>query len=1202
MAFLDELKKQVLIIDGAMGSMVQELNLPDSAYGGKEFAMLSDLLVYSRPNQLCDKIHLEYLKAGANILETNTFGASPLRLQEFDFSKMKLDDFAPLPKNLNFSKDSYEKLAWHFNFDAVKIAKKAIEKYKKLAEYDDRPLYIAGSIGPSNWMLSPTEANLNKTNIEVIEKNFFHQVCGLIDGGTDILLFETQQDPLELKAAIFGAWQAFKEKNIKLPIIALVTVDQFCKMQIFNTDITSAYATVFGCGIDVFGINCNIGPELMDKVIPKLAETSKLPICVIPNAGMPISIEGKTTYPLKPDKMAKYMLDYVQQYGINIIGGCCGTTPAHIKAISQALKGIKAPKRHVKKLNLISGPQEVFDLNERQNLILIGERLNVRGSIKIRKAVENEDDTIIFEDLEEVATEQIRDLGIKIIDVCMDSNIVETEKVLPQVIKKLTTDFQGIMCLDSFSVEALEEAIKVYPGRPIINSIALEEYNQGVSKIDAILPLTKHHNPIYIALVTDSDGPALTADKKIELAKKIVAQCAKYDVTPDQLMIDINAFPIGSESEEGMNFTLESLNCLAEIKAIHPDLMTSIGVGNLTNGLGKKPYMRKVLTSVFLDEAKKRGLDVAIVNPDHYVPVQSIEKNDYQLCKKIIFKRDMQAFAQLEEIASLKKGGVAKVKIDYNDLPLEESICQKIKDGYKQKEEGEFSKGKFTYIYKDKIALQVKDVVDLHQPLDFINNFLMKTMQQLGDDFGKGEVSLPHLLKSADVMKHCMSFIESYMKNESGINANDQIKYKGVIVLGTVYQDVHSIGKDLAKTLFENYGFKVIDLGVQVALEKFIQIAQNEQATAIGMSALLVQTSNHMITVAKMMKEANLDIPILIGGAPVNSRHASYVSMHGQNEISKINEKVFYCQSGMDGVNIINIYNDETKRPKLLEDNKAKLEKFYRIATNQKTKNEERKKSLPKRQVDLSYHQNDCSKYFTADYNLSITELKEHFDLRTLYSLNWNFGGGKSWRAKAITKEDLDQLRDKWVANSEKNGWVKPISRFGLFPAQSQGNQVIVYSQDNNTKEIGRFTFNECLGRKDKWSVAQYISNIDSGKMDVIGLQISSCGLEADKQINVFRKNGNLEECFLLQGLSDRVAEDMAEQVHQQALQAMSKEKSFGCRFSPGYPAMEDISNNKLIFDLLKAQDMGISLTDASEFHPTSTTGAFIVFHPDITY
>ena len=676
----------------------------------------------------------------------------------------------------------------------------------------------------------------------------------------------------------------------------------------------------------------------METTVEKLSRFCKHPISVVPNAGQPISEDGQTCYKLSPEDMANTMEPFVREHGVAIVGGCCGTTPAHIKALREKLNGVVPALRQPDEKIYVSGPQEVSAIDSSKGLLRIGERLNVRGSRLVQDAVESEGE-ISMQVLEEVVNEQVRDLGIEIIDICMDSNIVETEEVLPKIIYGLTSDFKGVMCLDSFSVEALEKAVKSYPGRPIINSISLEEYKKGESKLDAVLSCTSSHGAIYIALVNGPEGPAQTADEKYNLAAEIVKQAGeKYSVTPDQILIDVNAYPIGSESIEGLNFCAETLKSLPRIKNIHPDLKTSIGVGNLTNGLAKKPYMRKVLTSVFLDEARKAGLDCAILNPNHYVPVESLPADDVVLALKVILERDMGAFDELEEIALTKKTGVKQKKVDYADLSTEESICAKIKDGFKQKEEGVIEKEGAKFSYRDHIVLEVSEVMGRHEPLDFVSGYLMKSMRELGDAFGRGEVSLPHLLKSADVMRNAMEFLEWFMRLKSGVNPEDEIQYKGTVVIGTVYQDVHSIGKDLAKTLLENYGYRVIDLGVQVPLEKFIETAKKENADAIGMSALLVQTSNHMITIAKMLKDKSFNIPILIGGAPVNSRHAGYVAMSGQDDTNNILNNVFYCQSGMDGVNIMNRLKEKEGLVEFFSKNKEDLLNEYKRAKGIKEK------------------------------------------------------------------------------------------------------------------------------------------------------------------------------------------------------------------------------------------------------------------------
>ncbi|MGK0289116.1 MAG: 5-methyltetrahydrofolate--homocysteine methyltransferase [bacterium] len=1201
--FRNFIQEQVLIIDGAMGTMIQNLNLDEKAYGGGEFQMLSDLLVFSRPNEV-KGIHQEYFEAGANAVETNTFGASPLRLQEFDFSKLDLSDFpkeqsdiATLPLN---------EFCYRMNKQAAEVANQAKEEYQKSSSYDGRELFVFGSIGPSNWVLSSTKADLNKGTYEQIEDNFYQQVLGLIDGKADVLLFETQQDILELKVAVLGAKRAMKEKGTELPIISQVTVDQFSKMQIFNTDIHAALTTVQNIGIDVFGINCSIGPDLMIPTVEKLSKYATIPISVIPNAGLPVSEAGQTIFKQTPEDLANHLKNFVDNFGVNIVGGCCGTTPAHIKAISDTLKGSKPKQREYDQGVYVSGPQNAILLDGSDSLIRIGERLNVRGSKKVRDAVENEG-SIDQEVLEEVINEQVRDLGIDVIDVCMDSNTVDTTQTLVDVIKSQTVDFSGAMCLDSFDVEALEEAIKVYPGRPIINSISLEEYQPGVDKIDAVVKPTYQHQPIYIALTTGPKGPAVTEDEKYTLAKEIYEKVtSSYPVEAKQLLFDVNAFPIGAESIEGMNFAMESIRSIPRVKSIHPDIRTTIGVGNLTNGLAKKPYMRKVLTSVFLDEARKVGLDAAIINPNHYVPVESLPKADYEIALKIIRDRDMDAFEQLEEIAEAKKGNIVKKRSNYDDLETVAAVCEKIKDGYKQREKGEIEIEGMTFIYIDTIVLQIAELIKDIEPLVLINDHLMNAMEELGSGFAEGTVSLPHLLKSADVMKQVMGFLEDYMKRKSGESLEGGINYKGTIVLGTVYQDVHSIGKDLTKTLLENYGYRVIDLGVQVPLEKFVETAKEYQADAIGMSALLVQTSNHMITVSEMMKEAGLeDIDILIGGAPVNNRHAAYVAMAGEKSIENIRDNVFYCGSAMDGVNIMSVVVDKKQKTTTLEKNKKKLIKNYERAVNIASVQKGLFATLPRRTSEFTASHPQIQQWNDAEkVYIDLMDFLPEINRKNLFVLNWKYGGKSTWEKKGVSKEILEEKLQKFAKKAQENGWLEPQGICGLFPCKAiNESEVAIFDPSNLEKEVARFSFNDVIGqgKKDQFSIAGYFK---TDEFDLIGVQISTAGSKVDQFIEEIKVD-NQEEALILQGLSDRIAEDMAEYLNKKLSEKVYQNLTErpNQRYSPGYPAMSEIKNNLTISNLLGAVEiLKIRLTDAHEFHPTGTTAAVVCFHKDAGY
>ncbi|MFP4500883.1 MAG: homocysteine S-methyltransferase family protein [Candidatus Hydrogenedentota bacterium] len=1204
--FLETLKKQVIILDGATGTMVQNLDLTDADFGGADFKMCSDLLCFSKPHEMRD-IHVDFLRAGANAIETNTFGASPFRLSEYDFTQMDTTPFAGIPEGVDIKHLSYDEFAYHLGKKGAEIAREAVEVHKQDVSYDGRPLFVVGSIGPSNRVLMSTQADLAVSTFEGIQDNFYQQVCGLVDGGADVLLYETQQDMLELKAAIMGGQKAMRDKGVKLPIMAQVTVDQFSKMQIFNTDIHAALVTLQHIGIDVFGINCSIGPDLMEKTVETLARYAQIPISVIPNAGLPVSENGRTVFKFPPEEFGRYQQRYVAEYGVNVVGGCCGTTPAHIAEVVRQVKGLKPKDRNAEGGLWISGPQNAVLLDSSQGLIRFGERLNVRGSKKVRKAVE-ESDPIDQDALEEVVHEQVEGLGCNVIDVCMDSNTVDTVEAMKQVVHVQTTDFAGAMMLDSFQVDALAESIKVYPGRPVINSISMEESSPGVLKIDATIEAVEAHSPFYVGLCTGPKGPGATRGEKLDLAAQIIERAhEKYGVPADRIFIDVNCFPLGSESIEAQNFALETIEAIRMVKEKYPTVNTALGVGNLTNGLEKKPYMRKVLTSVFLDEARKRGLDAAIINPNHYVFVEDLDPDDYQRALRVILERNMDDFADLEEISEQKKGKTTKRRSTYDDLPLEQQITERIKDAAKQRETGTLSYKGHTYEYQDKIVLKVAEAMDIHEPLPFINEHLMGAMQELGEAFGRGEKSLPHLLKAADVMRACMGFLEQYMRNEAGIDVHTEIEYKGTIVLGTVYQDVHSIGKDLAKTLLENYGYRVIDLGTMVPLQDYLDKAKEVNADAIGMSALLVQTSNHMITVSQMMAEEGLaHLPILIGGAPVSDRHAAFVAMAGGDDPEAMRENVFYCRTAMDGVNTMNRLVDKENIAELFKGNKKKLLSKLEHAKQRQAKEEELLKTLPRRDVHFNGHMLTPEPRFRlkrVEYDLR--DFAQYLDKKTLFSLNWRFGGEKSRARKGHTQAELEALFDQWIHKCAEEGWIRPQGVFGIYPCVSVDDKIIVLDPDDPTKELGECDFSVVIGsgKEDIVSGAQYFHGRETGVLGACGIQLTTSGPQIDAVINRIRESGDSESTLYLQGLSDRVAEDMADHLHNMQREMLGIDAKDGTRWSPGYPGMRDITINKTILALLDGENqIGVKLTDAAEYSPTGTTGAVVSYHPEARY
>lgn len=1250
MEFLEAVKRQVVVLDGAMGTMIQRLNPGPEAFGGESFQMLADLLNFSRAEELAE-IHLAYFRAGANGVETNTFGASPLRLKEYNFSQIHSEGFGNLPAGVGLAELPLAKIAYYLNRAGAEVARRALERYRKMDEYDGRPLFVVGAVGPSNHVLSSTDADLVRGTWEGIEENFRIQVEGLLDGGVDVVLLETQQDVLEVKAAVSGAFQAMEKKGRKVPVMVQVTVDEFSRMQIFGTDIHAAIVTLQGIGIDLLGINCSIGPELMGPTVEKLSRYSRLPISVLPNAGMPVSEGGRTVYRLTPEELANHLAAFVADCGVSVVGGCCGTTPDHIRAVADRVRGMVPVARNVDNAEYLSGPQNAVPLDGGGDLLRIGERLNVRGSKMVKEAVEREGAPIDVDVIDAVAAGQVNDLGATVIDVCMDSNEVDTKATMVDVIRAVTRDFPAALCLDSFDGKVLAEAVKHYPGRPVINSISMESVAEGKSKADVLVAATCFHDPLYIALAADDEGPAVTRQGKVAIARRIMETCGRYGVPAKNLMVDINAFPIGSETEEGMNFAAESLGSIPLIKALHPDIRTSIGVSNLTSGLAKKPYMRLVLTSVFLDEARKRGLDAAIVNPGHYVPVSSLDPEHYRLALAVIRQWDMAAYGQLEEISLVRKGAAVRKKSSYDHLEPAEAICEKVKDGHKERAAGTFETFGGEYAYRDRIVLQAAKALETLTPLTLISEYLMVAMKALGQRFAAGEVSLPHLLKSADVMKQVMEFLEFVIgKGQEGA---EPVR-KGTVILGTIHQDVHSIGKDLTKTLLENYGFRVVDLGVQVSLERFLSAAREENADAIGVSALLVQTANHMITLSEMMRDQGLSIPLLVGGAPVTRRHAAAVAMAGARSGAQETDKdlavegtgrengdrrghgkgkedgeekkkgegqggregsakedrkenrdgtqegcgikadLFHCVSAMDGVNVMEELQGPN-RDTFIAENRARLMKDARLSEKRGERRKTLLATLPDRKISLSGYEPPAGSVGVTRVTIPLSELE--IDLPALFGVNWKMGPEKN---RELTGEAAEKMAGEWIRRAEENRWILPSGYMGIFDCRSVGEELAIYDPAHGEKELSRLRFDRIVG-KDRKDLLALSRCFHSERIDKVGLQIATAGTAFDDAVAAFRAENDLASAHLLQGLANRAAEDMAAMLHRRILAEAGKEPDTGARYSPGYPGLS-LHHNKVIAELLPAEKLGVRLTEGFEFIPTSTTAAVVCFHPQAAW
>ncbi len=853
--YLKLIKQGVLIFqDGGFGTMLQKHKITPEDFKGYEGTF--EYLNITRPDIIQD-IHKQYLLAGAMVMDTNSFGGNRIKLKEAGL----------------------ENKVYELNYAAAQNAKEAI---KSLGIKD---AFVMGSMGPTGFLPSSTDPTLGNISFNELSDVFEEQAKALIDGGADLLLLETQHDILEVKAGIVGARKAINSSCKEVALQVQVTVDQYSNM-LFGTHILTALTIIKDMGVDVFGINCSTGPTEMENTIKLLSENSPLPISIIPNAGMPENVDGKAHYKMTPELFADVISNYLTKYRINVIGGCCGTTPDHIKNVKIKAESLKLTDRisNPKNQNINQLPTFCSPISIKEGKIaplIIGERINSQGSRKAKDLMlQDKYDELI--DLAKSQEQQNADL----IDCCFAMTERPDEELqLSTFSKKVAYTTNAPLCFDSTEASVLESAVKSYAGKPLINSINLES-----DKIHQILPIVKRFGLSTIALCINEQGMAKTAEQKIAIAKKIYNIATNdYNLKAEQLVFDTLTFTLATGEDEWKNSAIETFEAIKLLKKELPGVKTVLGVSNVSFGLS--PSARKILNLVYLHTAVEYGLDMAIFNAEHFHPISELNKDEVALAKALILNQGASTLTNfIEHFQKIEKQSAPakdNKQVVTEKLPLNKAIQQKI-------------------ITRDK-----EGIVDLLEQLrqtmkaeEIINTVLLPAMKIVGDKMETGEIILPFVLESAEIMKKSITHLEQYLDKNSNMS-------KGTIVLATVFGDVHDIGKNLVKTITENNGYKVIDLGKQVPADKIIETALTEKADAITLSALLVTTSKQMQIIVEKLNELGKKIPVIIGGAAINDNFAK--------TISNINGKqyaggVFYSKDAFSGLKILEgIINDSKK-------------------------------------------------------------------------------------------------------------------------------------------------------------------------------------------------------------------------------------------------------------------------------------------------
>jgi len=1146
LSYLQALESKVLIFDGAMGTNIQRAHLTAEDYGGKALEGCNDHLVLTRPDVI-QGIHESFLAVGCDVVETCTFQSTPRRLAEWGLGDKTRD----------------------INFTAARLARAACDKYST----PDQPRFVAGSIGPTGMLPSSSDPALSAISFDELSENFYQQAKALVEGGVDVLLVETSQDILEVKAAIAGFERLFAELGRRVAIQAQVTLDTSGRM-LLGTDIASAMTTLESLPVDVIGLNCSTGPEHMREPVRYLTEHARHPISVIPNAGLPLNTgTGDAVYPLEPDPMADALRSFVHDFGVRIVGGCCGTTPEHLRAIVAAVRGTdrktgRAARHDVPR---VSSAMRAITLHQDPPPLLIGERLNAQGSRKVKQLLLADD----YEGLLDVAREQAES-GAHVLDVCVAlTERADEAEQMAATVKLLSMSVESPLMIDSTEATVIARALEHVPGRAIVNSINMEN---GRKRIEDVLPLVKKHGAAVVALTIDPVGMAKTRDRKLEIARRIhEIATTEYGLAPSDLIFDALTFTLATGEQEWVDSAHETIEGIRLIKRELPGVLTVLGVSNVSFGL--TPPARAVLNSVFLHHCVAAGLDAAIVNPAHVRPYAEIDTAERAMADDLVFNRRPDALQRYIEYFA---GASASSKETREDPTAGMSHDQRIH-------------WKIVHRQKDGIETDLDSAGVREHPVRLLNDVLLPAMKEVGDKFGAGELILPFVLQSAEVMKKAVRHLEQFLEKAEGYT-------KGKVVLATVYGDVHDIGKSLVNTILSNNGYTVYDLGKQVPVNTIIDKAQEVGADAIGLSALLVSTSKQMPLCVQELDKRGLNYPVLIGGAAINrrfGRRALFVEGERAYEPG-----VFYCKDAFEGLETMDALMDNARRGRLVSDvlRAARDDVFIQTGKDIAAGTDATTRS------DVRVDNPVPSAPFLGTRVLRDIPLSEVFDLLDLdelYRLQWG-GRGSGPEFERTVRTEFEPTLERLKAQAHSEGWLKPRAVYGYFPVQSSGNDLVVYdpaayeSDAGSLREIARFHFPRQAGRE-RLCLADYFRSVDSGEVDVLGLQIVTVGDEATAKVDALNAAGQVAEAYYVHGLAVEAAEAVAEWMHRRQRRELGVPS--GKRYSWGYGACPDLDDHATVFKLLPAESaLGMSLTSAFQLLPEQSTAALVVHHPDAKY
>jgi 5-methyltetrahydrofolate--homocysteine methyltransferase len=1132
-------KERVVVFDGGMGATLEQFDLTQDDYGGLE-GKCHEALVLNRPDVI-EGVHASMLEAGAEVVETDSFQGSRLKLEEWGLGE-----------------HTHE-----VNVKAAEIARKAAG--------EDR--FVAGSIGPTGFLPASDDPTLGDISFRRLVEVFAEQAKGLVEGGADLIIIETAQDILEVKAAIFGAREAFATTGRTLPIQTSVSLLPQGGKMLLGTDITAVLTTLTALEVDVIGLNCSTGPEDMREAIRYLGESSPLPVHCIPNAGLPLQgPDGETIFPEQPEPLAATLGEFVERYGVGIVGGCCGTTPEHIAAIRERVEGRVPGERPAPGPPRVSSMMTSTPLVQEPRPTLVGERVNSQGSRKAKELLLADD----YDGLVQVAEDQVEG-GAHVLDLCVAlTERSDEDEQMVAVVERVSLTQPAPIQVDSTEPEVIEAALENIPGRAIVNSINLEA---GPDKANRVVPLAKAHGAALIALTIDEVGMAKTAERKVEIAKRIRdLACEEHGLDPEVLIFDALTFTLTTGDDEWKPSAVETIEGIRRIKAEIPGVKTSLGVSNVSFGVGQPA--RAVLNSVFLHHCVEAGLDLAMVNPNHITPYAEISDSERELTDDLVFNRREDALERfIAHFESKGEEAAEEVGDPTEGMEPEEALHWHI---LRRKKEG------------------VEEWIDRSNEkigaVPTLNEVLLPAMKEVGDKFGAGELILPFVLQSAEVMKRAVAQLENYLDRIEGHT-------KGKVVIATVFGDVHDIGKSLVNTILTNNGYTVVDLGKQVPVETIIEAAVENEADAIGLSALLVSTSKQMPICVQELHQRGLEFPVLIGGAAINrdfGRRTLYP--HGKESDDVYEPGVFYCKDAFQGLDTMDALIDEGAREALVERIHAEAKQL-------------REKPVV---VDDSPPTSDASVRSAAttdnpipeppfsgvrEVEIDFDEVYPYLDRHVLFKLHWGGKGvkGEAWRELVEGHGEEEGFAPRLERMWREQDYLHPRARLGYFPCNSEGNELIVFDPEDPERELERLVFPR-QPKHDRICLADFYRPLESGERDVVALQGVTVGPEVTELIERLEQEGEFAEQLFVHGLGVQSAEGLAEWLHARVRAELGIDLDQGRRYSWGYPACPDQSEHEKVWRLLDLEQIGMTLSDGYAVTPEQSTVAIVAHHPEAVY